>query len=345
MMTSVDKLLFVIAPAGRLGVALCLYVLMGCSPERPVLLSGAAMGTTWSVQIVGPSQPGLADAIQARLDRINGLMTTYDADSEVARFNAYRGTDWVAVSPELLHVVNDALRVAQLTGGAFDVTAGPLVELWGFGATEGAEQLPSEAAIGTALARVGSGQLEVRTEPAALRKLRPSLALDLSAIAKGYGVDEVANLLDGLGITHYLVEIGGELKSRGRNARGEFWTIAVEQPTPDARRVQRAFPLRDLAVATSGDYRNFFEVEGKRYSHTIDPRSGYPVAHGLASVTVLDASAMSADALATGLLVLGEEAGFELALVNDVAALFVVRGREGFSERVTPRFTTLTSAG
>ena len=345
MMTSVDKLLLVATPVGRLAVALCLGVLGSCSPERPVVLSGAAMGTTWSVQIVGPGSAGLADAIQARLDRINGLMTTYDADSEVALFNAYGGTDWVAVSPELLHVVNDALRVAQLTGGAFDVTAGPLVELWGFGASEGPEQLPNAAAIATALDRVGSGQLQARSEPAALRKLRPSLALDLSAIAKGYGVDEVANLLDAAGIAHYLVEIGGELKSRGRNARGEIWTIAVEKPTPDARRVQRAFPLHDLAVATSGDYRNFFEVEGKRYSHTIDPRNGYPVAHGLASVTVLDTSAMSADALATGLLVLGEEAGFEFALVNDVAALFVVRGREGFSERMTPRFTTLMSAG
>jgi thiamine biosynthesis lipoprotein len=238
--------------------------------------------------------------------------------------------------------VSEAQRVAELTQGAFDVTALPLVELWGFGATEVADELPGEAAVAAARARVGYRGLQVTTAPPALRKADAGMAADLSAIAKGFAVDEVAALLDARGLSDYLVEIGGELKAAGHNARGEAWNIAVEQPTPGARRVQRAFPLVDLAVATSGDYRNFFERNGQRYAHTIDPRSGYPVQHQLASVTVLDPSAMSADALATGLLVLGERAGIEFALAHELAALFLIRDGDDFRERTTPRFDSLT---
>ncbi len=338
------RILPVTNAAGALLAWLLVLVLVGCAGDRPTLLRGAVMGTTWSVQIVGPRQDDLAEAIQRRLDAINGLMTTYSEGSELSRFNRTPATDWVSVAPELARVVTEALRIATLSDGALDVTAGPLVELWGFGVSDSGAALPTESAVMAARQRVGFQDLAVRAAPAAVRKSRADMTLDLSAIAKGYAVDEVAALLDSRGLTNYLVEIGGELKGRGRNARGEVWTIAVEEPTPGDRRVQRAFALRDLAVATSGDYRNFYVRDGRRYSHTIDPRSGYPVAHRLASVTVLDASAMSADGYATALLVLGEEAGFQWALAHDLAALFLIRDGDGFSERQTPRFVALTTA-
>ena len=325
-------------------LAACLLTtLMGCGQPRPVLLTGSVMGTTWSVQIVGRADSDLADVLSARLDEINDRMTTYNPVSELSRFNANRVTEWVPVSLELATVVSEAQRVAALTQGAFDITALPLVELWGFGAAEGSQELPGEMAVAAARARVGYRGLSVTTAPPALRKADARMAADLSALAKGFAVDQLAALLDARGLRNYLVEIGGELKAAGRNARGEAWNIAVEAPTPDARRLQRAFPLLDLAVATSGDYRNFFERDGRRYSHTIDPRSGYPVQHRLASVTVLDRSTMSADALATGLLVLGEEAGFEFALAHDLAVLFVIRDGDDLRERTTPRFDSLTT--
>ena len=323
---------------------LVMVTVAGCGEKRPARLAGAVMGTTWSVQIVADVQPDLAARIQARLDAINARMTTYSATSELARFNASDSLQWVSVSAELAEVVAEALRVGALTGGAFDITAGPLVELWGFGAAPAIDAPPAAEAVAALRERVGVSLVAARAAPAGLRKARPDVALDLSALAKGYAVDQVAALLEDLGFSRYLVEVGGELRGRGRNARGELWRIAVEQPAAGARRVQRAFPLRDLAVATSGDYRNFFELNGKRYSHTIDPRSGYPVAHRLASVTVLDPSAMSADAFATGLLVLGEEAGYAFALSHDIPALFVVREDTGYRERMTPSFSALTAS-
>jgi thiamine biosynthesis lipoprotein len=329
----------------RVPLLLAVFTMAGCSEPRLERLAGAVMGTTWSVQIVGGVQPGLEAQVQARLDAIDARMTTYSATSELARFNASDSTQWVSVSSELAGVVAEALRVGELTGGAFDITAGPLVELWGFGAASTIDTLPAPHTVVALRERVSVSHVAVRTTPAALRKARPDVALDLSALAKGYAVDQIADLLEDLGVARYLVEVGGELRGRGRNARGELWQIAVEQPAAGVRRVQRAFPLRDLAVATSGDYRNFFELNGRRYSHTIDPRSGYPVAHRLASVTVLDPSAMSADAFATGLLVLGEDAGYAFALAHDIPALFVVREDTGYRERITPRFTALTASG
>jgi thiamine biosynthesis lipoprotein len=319
--------------------------LTACGPGRPTLLSGSVMGTTWSVQIVGSADTDLERSIQAQLDEINGRMSTYSEHSELSRFNDNASTDWVAVSPELARVVAEALRVAVLTAGAFDITAAPLVDLWGFGPNLALAELPTEAAVVVAMARLGFDNLGVQQSPPALRKSRANLSVDLSAIAKGYAVDQVATLLERRGVRDYLVEIGGELRARGHNARGESWTIGVEQPRPEDRRVQRTFPLYDLAVATSGDYRNFYDRDGRRFSHIIDPRTGYPVEHRLASVTVLDTSAMSADAYATGLLVLGEEAGFEFAVRHDIGALFVLRDAAGFSERLTPAFERLTRKG
>jgi thiamine biosynthesis lipoprotein len=329
--------------AAALTALLVTLVLAGCAQPRPVVFTGSVMGTTWSVQILGDVDADMETTIAARLGQINDRMTTYSKESELARFSASADTDWMTVSAELAVVVAEAQRVAALTEGAFDVTVSPLVELWGFGSAGATDEVPGKTAIAAVRSRVGYQQLAVTTQPPALRKNSAGLTVDLSAIAKGYAVDQVAALLAARGLRNYLVEIGGELKAAGSNSRGESWNIAVEQPTPGARRVQRAFHVADLAVATSGDYRNFFERDGRRYSHTIDPRTGYPVNHELASVTVLNPSAMAADAYATGLLVLGDQDGYDFALTHDLAALFVVRDGSDFRERATPRFEALTA--
>ena len=306
-------------------------LLAGCGPEsaKVLALNGATMGTTYSVQVLPPHADLDPDALQRRIDvllaKVNALMSTYAPDSELSRFNATQSTDWFAVSPELVKVVDVARQVSDASGGAFDITVGPLVNLWGFGPESRPDALPAQTDIDAARARVGYHKLHTRAEPPALRKDQPDLYVDLSAIAKGYGVDRVATLLESEGLTDYLVEIGGELRGRGVNGRGEPWRIAVERPEAGRRSVFRIVPLHDLGMATSGDYRNFFEVNGKRYSHSIDPSTGWPVQHPLASVTVLADDCMWADAWATALLVLGTEKGHALAESRGLAALFISR--------------------
>ncbi|WP_296900361.1 FAD:protein FMN transferase, partial [Thiohalocapsa sp.] len=307
-----------------------LVSLSGCGPRDHTLdLVGRTMGTSWSVQVPRPPA-GLDDAalyerISAELASVNERMSTYQADSELSRFNVAETTDWFPVSAELVRLTDTALAVSTLTNGAFDVTVGPLVNLWGFGPEVKADQLPSQAEIDAARARVGWDLLHTRVEPPALRKDRTDLYVDLSAIAKGYGVDRMAAVLEDVGITDYLVEIGGELRGRGRNAEGEPWRIAIERPDAGRRAVLRVVALTDRAMATSGDYRNFFELEGQRYSHTIDPATGRPVDHQLASVTVLAERCAEADAWATALLVLGPARGMTVANERGLIALFVER--------------------
>jgi len=322
----------------RLGASLTLLVLLnlltllvvGCGPrEQTVALAGSTMGTTWSVQIPHPDpdldQVSLYEDIAAVLAELNARMSTYDPDSELSRFNADGTTEWFPVSVELVRLVDQALAVSRLTDGAFDVTVGPLVNLWGFGPEAHPDAIPPQAEIDAARARVGWHLLHVRDEPPALRKDRPDVYVDLSAIAKGHGVDRVAELLEAKGLDDYLVEIGGELRGRGLNAEGAPWRIAIERPDSGRRAPLRVVALKDHGMATSGDYRNFFEVAGKRYSHSIDPATGRPVDHQLASVTVVGERCGEADAWATAFLVLGPERGVALANELGLAALFVER--------------------
>jgi len=327
----------------RLPPLLVLLSLLTCctpAPENQVMaLQGATMGTFYSIRIldlpptIEPTR--LRDRIEAELELVNELMSTYRDDSELSGFNRNRTTDWFAISPALAELVQETLWTSEVSDGAFDVTIGPLVNLWGFGPGGRSDTPPADAEIARAKARVGYRKLSVRSDPPALRKSEPALYLDLSAIAKGYGVDRLAELLDATGIADYLTEIGGELRGRGYNGRGLPWQIAVERPDPKGRVVHRILALRDGALATSGDYRNFFEQDGKRYSHTIDPKTGRPVTHQLASVTVLAPRTARADALATAFLVLGPEAGFDLAESLKTPALFIVRTPEGYSELQT----------
>lgn len=320
-------------------------LLAACSEQIPPAdteLRGPTMGTTYTVKVV-KNPPSLdrnkleAD-VAAILADINAKMSTYDENSELSRFNQAPASDWIAASPELAAVVADARQVSELTRGAFDITVGPLVELWGFGPAFTADAIPEDAAIEQARSRVGYRRIETRAEPPALRKTRPDTAIDLSAIAKGYAVDRLTAHIEALGVQDYLVEIGGEIRTGGVNTRGAPWRIAVERPVAGARTVYDGVELHNAAIATSGDYRNFFEHEGVRYSHTIDPATGRPVSHTLASVTVLHPSAMRADALATALLVLGPEAGYRLAERQRIAALFITRVGDDFEDNATPLF-------
>ena len=309
-------------------------------PTGAYRFSGPTMGTTYRVTLA--EDPGeavrgeLAAGIESTLVRINGRMSTYDPESELSRFNAHAGTDWYPVSNETLGVIRAAQEISALTGGAFDITVGPLVDLWGF--VQPPELPPPDQRIADLLDRVGYGLLEVRDDPPAIRKRVPELQVDLSAIAKGYAVDAIAGLLGDAGISDYLVEIGGEIQASGANSAGQPWRIAIEKPLSEQRAAQRVIGLHDLGLATSGDYRNYFEVEGQRYSHTIDPRTGRPVRHQVASVSVLDRSAMRADALATALLAMGTD-GFAFATDHAIAALVIERSADGqFRERSTPGF-------
>lgn len=300
------------------------------------------MGTTWSVKVAN-MPPGLeAKDLFQRIDRklawVNGMMSTYDPESELSRFNATGSTAWFEVSKPLAELVDRAQAYAILSDGAFDVTVGPAVRLWGFGPDGVRFEPPADDAVAAVLERIGYAHLQVRHSPPGLRKARADLDVDLSAIAKGYGVDQIAAVLDEAGMSDYLVEIGGELRASGKRPDGNPWRIAVERPDPATREVYGVVELSDAAMATSGDYRNFFEHAGKLYSHTIDPARARPVEHSLASVSVIAENCASADALATTLLVLGPERGFEAALGQGAAVLFVLRAGDGFEHRATPAF-------
>lgn len=303
-------------------------------------LRGETMGTTWQVSVVTatPAASDLRRRIDALLERINGQMSTYRPQSELSLLNANPSRDWLPVSGELFTVLQAARQVSIATDGAFDITVGPLVNLWGFGAQARVDAPPSPGALRDTQARVGYRQLELADAPPRLRKARGDVYLDLSAIAKGYAVDQVAELLERAGITDYLVDIGGEVRARGHNAEGRPWQVGVALPRADVDRIERVLPLTDTALATSGDYRNFFEYQGRRYSHEIDPASGQPVSNDVASVSVLHASCMLADAYATAFMVLGAERALAVAARHKLEVLFLLRDGEGFRARASAGF-------
>jgi thiamine biosynthesis lipoprotein len=313
-------------------------------PDTTVRITGSTMGTSYELKLVPDAGQTIPADIKTRADellvRINQQMSTYEPDSELSRFNRNPSTDWIAVSPELLSVVAEGLRISELTGGAFDITVGPLVNLWGFGPEPRRDEVPSDEAIARARERVGYWRLRVREEPPALKKDRADLYVDLSALAKGYGVDQLAALVEAGGIHNYLVSISGDLRAKGRNGRGQPWTVAIERPVPGQRSVGRVIRISDHAVSTAGDYRNYFEHNGQRYSHIIDPRTGRPVPQTLASVTVIGKLDMEADAADTALMAAGADHGFQLATDHRLAAFFILAGPDGksFEERHTPEF-------
>ena len=325
---------------------LMLVSLAACSGSGNVeTLTGSAMGTTYNIKV--KDRPAvmtveeLDDELARLLETIEAELSTYRPQSGLSEFNASISTDWLPVSEMLCESVASALAISALSDGAFDVTVGPLVDLWGFGADGMSFEPPDDALVEERLAGVGYENLDVDCEQPAMRKSTPELRVDLSGWAKGFAVDRVAERLEDLRIDEYLVEVGGELRTRGTNASGDAWVIAIESPDPAVRSVYATIGVSGLAVATSGDYRNFFEHEGVRYSHTIDTETGRPVTHNLASVTIVHPSAAYADAMATAVHVLGPDAGYDLVEREGVAALLLSYESQGVSGRATPEFARL----
>ena len=334
-----------LAVASRLALPGSVAALAGCgsSSTRNALtrFSGPTMGTAYRVSVPQRLSADESETVRARveaaLDLVDTLMSTYRSESELSRFNVIGAGEWIDLSPDTATVIGEAMRVGSVSGGGFDVTVGPLVDLWGFGPANG-NGVPSDEAIADASARTGPDALQFDPVRGLISKRRSGLGIDLSGVAKGYAVDRVAAGLDALGFESYLIDVGGELKARGRKADGSLWRIGIERPAAGERQVQRVVEVAGATIATSGDYRNFFERDGRRYSHTIDPRTGRPVQHSLASVSVVSHRAMSADALSTAMMVLGPDEGLALAERLDLPALFLLRSGNEIVERATQGF-------
>ncbi|MCF7481252.1 FAD:protein FMN transferase [Vibrio sp. J1-1] len=312
-----------------------LLVLAGCEqPAEQVHLTGPTMGTTYNIKYIAaegiPAAAELQKEVDRLLEEVNDQMSTYRKDSELSRFNQYTDSDAFEVSPQTATVVKEAIRLNKLTMGALDVTVGPLVNLWGFGPEARPDVVPSDEELAARKANTGIHHLTVDGNK--LSKDIPHLYVDLSTIAKGWGVDVIANYLQSEGVDNYMVEVGGEMRLKGVNREGVPWRIAIEKPTADERSIQEIIEPGDMAIATSGDYRNYFESDGVRYSHIINPQTGKPINHKVVSVTVLDKSSMTADGLATGLMVLGEEKGMAIANENNIPAFMIVKTDDGFKE-------------
>lgn len=319
--------------------------LLGCAPDAErefVQLEGETMGTTYHITLVAEDQQPLSKdftelqtAIDAELQTINQHMSTYIPDSEIMKLNSAEVGKWHYVSEPLRQVLKVSEDISRKSGGAFDITVGPLVNVWGFGPVRQPDQKPTPEAISNAKALVGYQHLELTGHQ--VRKAA-AIHLDLSAVAKGYGVDWVAAFLDAQGFQHYMVEIGGELRLKGLNAKGKRWRIAIERPEAWQGSVHKAITISERGMATSGDYRNYFELDGKRYSHTIDPVSGYPIDHNLASVTVIAATSAEADAWATAINVLGAERGMAIAQKENLAVYMIVKDGDHFTDRFSDAF-------
>lgn len=320
----------------------------GCErTPQELAISGPTMGTTYSIKVA--SAPDDVDAHALRvatdqvLDSIDRSMSGYRADSEISRFNASTSTDWFEVSSDLATVVDYALKVSRESDGTFDITVGPLVAAWGFGAKGEPIDLPDEGKLAELRAQVGYQKLEARLNPPALRKSDASVRVDLNGIAPGYAVDLIAERFQNMDLRHFMIDLGGEVRAQGRNARGEAWRIAVERPIDAEPEPYAIVNLDNASVTTSGEYRHYFDRDGHRYSHTIDPRTGRPVEHTLASVVVVGPTTMYVDAWATALNVLGTEAGRKLALERAMPVMFIEAQGAELHSVTTPQFDPYVS--
>ncbi len=322
----------------------CLILLMAClvscTQPPPIIerIQGSTMGTRYS--ILWPAESSIEPAVIQQkvaelLVEINHQMSTYDEASELSRFNQAQAPHSQTISDSLVEVVALSIELNKQSEGYFDISVGPIVNLWGFGPNKASKHVPTQGEINRARQRTGLAAIELSGN--VLSKALPRY-LDLSAVAKGFAVDQVAVLLDQLHFDSYLVEIGGEMSVKGMKASDSPWRVAVEAPDFTARRVQKIIPLKDVAMATSGDYRNYIEVDGQRYSHTIDPFTAQPVQHKLASVTIIDENCARADALATAMLVMGEEKAKAFAMKHQIRAYLIVRAQQDFTEYLSPAF-------
>ncbi|XPF94254.1 FAD:protein FMN transferase [Colwellia sp. RE-S-Sl-9] len=326
-------------------ITLVLTLLTGCFPsknldKKEVLLQGRTMGTTYNIKVIVENDSIDTQLLQKDIDsalvNVNQEMSTYIPDSELSHFNQLRSSEPVTLSKGLARVIEEAIRLGKLSNGKLDVTVGPLVNLWGFGPEYRLEKVPSDELLEQTKSKVGIENIEL--VDGRLSKKIDELYIDLSTIAKGYGVDLIAELVESRGIHNYLVEIGGEMRLKGFKDTGELWHIAIEKPVTTERAVQQVVVPKNNAVATSGDYRNYFESNGQRFSHIIDPATGKPINHKLVSVTVIHPSSMTADGLSTALMVMGEKEALAFAEENEIAAYFISKSENGFVEQSTVKF-------
>ena len=310
------------------------------------------MGTTYTVKYLTDSNTSPAQPTQAELDallrEVNRQMSTYQTDSEISRFNQMKAAQGaMSISNDFATVVAEAIRLNQFTEGALDVTIGPLVNLWGFGPDKRIHKTPTSAELAQTIPNIGIDKIHLTlpqaNQAAQLSKATDHVYLDLSAIAKGFGVDKIATYLEQLGIQNYLVEIGGELRAKGKNPQQQIWNVGIEQPQILQKQTsQIVVPLNNQALATSGDYRNFqIDSTGKRLSHIIHPQTQQPISHQLASISVIADNAMTADGLSTGLFVLGEERALALAEQHQLAIFLIIKTEQGFETKMSSAFQKL----
>lgn len=329
-----------------LAAAALAAALAGCESSDPLeSFGGPTMGSTYTIKYVRAD--GVADAktlqagVEAILAEVDQQMSTYRDDSLIERFNRAPADTCMAMPQDVLELVRLGEGLSLQSDGAFDLTVEPLLNLWGFGPKSRGEQVPSAEAIAEVRQRIGHQHLRIDGEQLCKDT---KVQVDLNSVAAGHAVDRIAAWLEQQGVASYLVEATGELKMRGRKPDGSAWRIAIEEPREDQRVAQRTLELDGYGVSTSGDYRNYFEENGRRYSHTLDPRSGAPIAHKLAAVTVLHPKAVLADGLSTLLMVLGPEDGLAWAERQGIAAFFVTRAGDGYVTHATKAFTALAKA-
>ncbi|WP_409307044.1 FAD:protein FMN transferase ApbE [Pectobacterium sp. B1J-3] len=314
------------------------------SSPRPLLtIEGKTMGTYYSVKISGELEDDkaqLQQEIERLLEQANDEISTYRAHSTLSKFNQYQGTDPQPISEGMADIILAAQRIGRATDGAMNITVGPLVNLWGFGPQKQPVTIPSQQQIDLAKQKVGLNHLTLFSDFRGewLQKDRPDLYVDLSTLGEGYGADILAQLMTRKGITNYLVSVGGAISSRGINSEGKPWRVAIQKPTDQENAMQAAVNLQGYSISTSGSYRNYFEQDGKRYSHVIDPETGRPITHQLVSVTVIAPTALEADGWDTGLMVLGTEKALTIAEKQGLAVYLITKTDNGFSAIMTPQF-------
>lgn len=322
-------------------VLLCLLVLAGCAetetPSEVKRLEGGIFGTFWMVSIADPVSDEqltvLRLGIEETLAHVDLQMSTWKPQSELMQLNGHPVGEWLVLSPELMQVLSLSQTISAQSGGAFDVTVGHLVNLWSFGPEQRPDVIPEPEQLQAGLATTGYSGLELDTSASQARR-QQDFFIDLSGVAKGFGVDEVARYLTAQGLSHFLVNIGGELVASGEREPGQSWRIGIELPHSGVQVAHHIIPVKDMSVASSGDYRNYFEVDGQRFSHTLNPLTGWPIDHRVASVTVLAPENAEADAWATAMMVLGTE-GLSLAESLELRVLMLERNGDGWTTHLS----------
>ena len=332
------------------GIVFLIFILFfGCKQKElprfsQITVSGETMGTGYSVKVVIPDsleemkiKKTVSKGIDSVLQSVDRLMSTYKENSEISRFNNFSDTNWFPISKEFAKVVEAALKIGKETEGALDITVEPLVNLWGFGPKEKRTTIPDSQEVKMLLNITGIDKIKINDNPVAIGKSIPETEIDLSSIAKGYGVDKTSEYLLGNGFDNFMVEVGGEVRTSGKNKLAQDWKIGISDPI-DQTKLAKIIRVSGNALATSGDYYNFFEYNGRIYSHTINPTTGFPVTHSLVSVSVIHNSCMYADGYATAIDVLGPEKGLKFAKKMKLPVYLISKNNDSLVYSYTEQF-------